>query len=241
MKRLFASFLLVGAMPLLATLEEAPACPTQDTLAAFLTTYNGCNYGIWTFQEFSWTQSGDVQVDPADVWIRPTGTEASPGIEFWSDKFVAGTGQRLRSTLDYKIDPPPVIIDGFSLALNTRSPQNGGTALVTAEVCPGGDLQANCRSKFLEVYYYSIPLKILQFDFEPIYPYVNLLDVRITIDLQGNEGTSQITGATAAASTTLDNEAIPEPGTLGMMAGALLLAAAGRKLRKVRLQLPPKI
>jgi hypothetical protein len=120
----------------------APLCgdATADIYASYGS--EGCLAGQFTIKNVAWNSLAPtashperVLVSASDVFITPILTGGKVGVGFRSEKFFAGSGQTITGFLDYLIDPPPPILDDFSLSMATTTPENGGTAIFNATVC----------------------------------------------------------------------------------------------------------
>jgi MYXO-CTERM domain-containing protein len=213
---------VLGLVCLSAVGFSATVTCGPDTLKAYIDLGStGCKAGLFTIKDFGWNNFGTVSVDPANVRIIPNISSDGIGVAFEGkdDKtfFVTDNGT-ISTTLEYFIDPPPPILDDFSLSLDANSPEGDSTASITAILCAGGRFVPGCaesngttyRLSVLQVGDTGVPPAFVQF-----VERVNKLDVRLEIELTSVNGApSQITGASTVVTTT------PEP-------GAAVLAAAG--------------
>lgn len=211
---------------------EVITCST-DTLAAYRGLTSGCMSGPFTLKNFNWNSSeGDpfVRVRAEDVFVSPSYDGGSISVDYFSSFFSVGAGKRIYATLDYTIDPPPEILDDFTLDLGVNSPVAPGFATVNAFLCAGDYFSNGCASgvtRFVEVTHRggageNILISRAQFP-RP----VSIIDVRMTILLDaGATGSSQINGF---GQTTL---VTPEPAAGGFAGAGLLVLFALAKRRK---------
>lgn len=230
MHKAIFGLLLFGAM------ASASTTCTQASLQTYIDYgMTGCTAGLFTMKDFTWDNFfGTVPVSADDVIITPVVSGSSVGITFSGiaeSTFSVAGEDKIKAMLSYYIDPPPPILDDFSLSMNANSPVAPGTATIDALVCAGARFTGGCTANggtlvgaTLEHVGAGTPPPIVV----PFPMPVNQLDVRLTIELLANGSTSQITGGSQVAST------VPEPGA-ALLAGAGLLGLAGlTRIRRSR-------
>ncbi len=162
-------------------------------------------------------------------------------MEFLSDKFDVKAGDRVLYLLRYTIDPPPPILPGFELDLFTETPNQPGTATISATICAGGLLISNQNGGCLdigapnyqstpyslEVFHLGLPAGAIKLKDKVTFDKpVNLIDVQILIDLNAFlGGDSQIRGIGTQTGV------VPEPGTWALMGAGLFGLAVLRRRR----------
>jgi hypothetical protein len=222
---------LAGAILATAPVNAAPVC-VPDSLAAYIAQPDGCMIGAFTFKDFRWSQTGAVNLPSAGVSISPYADSSQLGLNYSSALFEVTGDQYLRYILEYTIDPPPPIIDSFDLSMDAFSPVAPGTATITVDLC-AGDLFANSCANgsgaFLRVAHFGT--SAILFDTVQFPTPVNMVDVRVTIELAANGASSQIDGFGQGPSNLLPDP-VPEPGSLALGAlGGLFLLARSRAFR----------
>lgn len=205
------------------TAVGAPVTCTTETLEYFQNLPEGCVAGEFTFKNFAWTseQGGNaVRVPASAIIASPAAAGDLVTVNYFSDSFEVSGDNYIYATLDYLIDPPPPILDGFALSMSAFSPVAPGTAAVTAYIC-GGDLFADaCVDGFTRrLRVQHLGTSAVLFDSVDFPFRVNMIDVRLTIELFANGASSQIDGFGQEATLT------PEPGTALIAAAGLALLA----------------
>lgn len=212
-------------------IPSAGACPDTATLGSM--SGSGCTVGAFTFfnftlQAFPTLQPGSATqvAGPNDVLIDFPDS-ALWQVGFFSGLFDVQAGDRVQYVIGYTIDPPPPILGRFDLDLFTETPVNPGVAVIQAAVCAGGIFGVQACTDvgapnfqpnpyLLQVYHLGLPTGNVLTAFTEFENTVNLLDVRILIDLDARlGGSSQIGGI----GTTVGQ--IPEPGTFALLGAGL--------------------
>ncbi len=181
--------------------------------------------------------------DASNINVTPP---AAPGeqISFNSIYFDVPTLERAVYIIDYTIDPPPDILPGFDLELDTFTPVQPGKATVTAFVCVGGNYDDGLCSEVetatyselipytLIVFHNGLPLGSVQLTQSVTFNEpTNYIDVRLIIDLDARRGgTSQISGVGTSVPVP-PQYAVPEPGTWAMLGAGLSGLALFRRRR----------
>ena len=229
--------LLLFAATCLSLAFGDPITCMPDTAAHYIAN-RSCMESPFILKGFSWSSTSGpdyVQITPDQVWLSPP-VDGTFGLGFGAvpgnpNPFNIGPHQKVFATLDYIIDPRPPILKGASLVLNANSPTGGGFAIVTAYVCPIATGLPVCPPGELpplvvQDFGHGDPRNVF-FATEDFPNATNFVDVRITIDLQANNGTSEIAGAV------FGTNAIPEPASAGLAAAACgILLVFRRRLRR---------
>jgi hypothetical protein len=212
-----ATVVAVCATPALA----APTTCGTASAAVYADLPEGCTVGLFTLKNVAWSSvsgEGYVAVNASDVIVSPMMAGSDVRVAFYSTAFSVTGFNRILGFFDYTLDPPPPILDDLNLSLDANSPVAPGYAIITANVCPGELFRQGCRTALpplvLQHFGAGNPNNVLSRSIQFPQP-VNLIDVRITVDLNANGGSSQINGVVADAGTT-----VPEPSTGMMLAGA---------------------
>jgi len=168
------------------------------------------------------------EVLPSEVLLTPSNTPGLFGLSFTSDAFSVTGFDRILALFDYTIDPRPPILSGTTLSMQTSTPVFPGTATITANLCLGQEFGPGCENqRTLEVFHFGNTADLVDsVTFSP----VQLVDLRITIDLRANGASSSIRGGTSGVTT---GAVVPEPGSVGFVMGGLgaLLAIRRRRPR----------
>jgi hypothetical protein len=207
---------------------------TQQSLATYISFgETGCTAGAFIIKDFAWNNFGTVSVDPADVVITPLISGSAAGIAFSGideDTFLVTDNLSIFSWLEYYIDPPPPILDDFSLSMDANSPVFPSSASITAFLCGGGRFVPGCAATGGKNYQLFVEHDGLSLDppqTVDLDPPVNRLDVRLVIELISRDGQpSQISGGAGVAAL------IPEPAAAALAAAGLFALAAFRRLRR---------
>ncbi|MBC7926450.1 MAG: hypothetical protein H7039_12405 [Bryobacteraceae bacterium] len=215
----FAVLLLTFAstVPLLAT----PGSCTTRTAQQYQNS-DGCFADPFTFKNFNWfNESGDnlVNVPSSQVLLTPSFSNGRIDVLISSDSFDVSGTDRIKVFLEYTIDPPPPILDDFSLELFAQTPTNGGFAIITSLICVGDLFSNGCEGgtvRSLSVQNFGagdprtdIGARTIRFGG------VSVLDTRTSIELVANGGRSQISGY---GNTVIPGADTPEPATGLVMA-----------------------
>ena len=193
----------------------------------------GCKVGIFTIKNVAWntftgTEEGVdyLNINPQDVTLTAVTDGGQIGLGFFSSRFNVTGNQGILAFLDYLIDPPPPIFDDFQLEMVANSPQGAGTARINALVCAGDTLNPECNGevKRTSVFYFGNGNKDLVNRVEFSNP-VNMIDVRLTIELLANGDSSQIDGGRQVTAV------VPEPAAFLLFGSGALLLAGLRRFR----------
>jgi hypothetical protein len=217
-----------------------PASPNCGAGASIGNLSGGsCPVGNFSYFNFGLTvaasvSNGSAVATASDIEVVLPAV-AGGSLQFISNKFDVKAGDRVRYFISYTIDPPPPILPGFDLDLFTETPVAPGQATITANICVGGIFTFGCTDvgapnfqglKTLEVFHLGLPVgpgDVKLKDFIAFAAPVNLIDVRIEIDLDARDGgSSQIRGIGTGTQ-------VPEPGTWAMMGGGLAMLAFLRR------------
>jgi hypothetical protein len=209
---------------------------TPGTLATFIGLGStGCEVGAFSVKNFSFSsQSGDsfVQVGASDVNVSTALVGGSVQVNFGSSVFDITGNQKISAFLDYTIDPQPPILDDMGIAFSAFSPVAPGFAKLTADICAGGLLSNSCVGGAfarldLADFGHGNPNNVLSALFQFPNP-VNLVDVRLSLDMQANGASSQIDGIGTVT------DVVPEPSTFATVFGAALLGGVAALRRRRR-------
>jgi hypothetical protein len=201
----------------------------------------GCTAGVFTIKNLSWTfdlgttPENDqlVEVPASQVFLTPIVSATNVGLAFSSDLFNLDGFEAINARLRYTIDPPPPILDDFSLSMDANSPVAPGFAIINADICAGsplgptGDPASECNRGTrlnLQVFHLGGSNTLLLDSVEFPQP-VNFVDVLLALDMRAKGATSQIGGGAAVSNL------VPEPGA-GLLAALGLAAIAG--IRRIR-------
>lgn len=226
-----ALVLLTGIFLSIFPAQAAPLC-TQAPLSDYLANTQGCMVGAFTFKNFAWVQSGPIAVPSTGVQVSPYDFTTRLGLNYSSNLFSVTGNEVLRYVLEYTVDPPPPIIDGFELGLDAGSPVAPGTATITADLCAGDLRNTGCLNGFptsLQVNHFGTSSFL--FDSVTFPQGVNLVDVRLLIELKANGASSQIDGFGNGAS----GLPTPEPGGLAVAGLGVLLVLSRSSAFRSRL------
>lgn len=231
-KHHLAFALVVTAFPAAAAITD----PCGTNTAEFYQNSGGCTSGLFSFKNFEWNtaQGGNyVSVPASAVNVTPGATGQDVSVVFLSNQFVATGNQQIFARFDYTIDPPPPILDDFTLSLDASSPVFPGLARITAFICIGDYFSQGCATgstSLLQVTHNGIvapPPNTIMFDVP-----VSIIDVQLTIELFANGASSQINGGGTTA------VLMPEPSAALLAAGGLAGLLAYRRWRSKRPALP---
>ena len=220
-------------------LSAAPAVPRcEDGSASQWIAYGseGCRVGQFTIKNVAWNSiEGELngvmynEVSSDDVVLSVTRNKGKIGLDFYSSMFsVAGDNQGIKAYREYLIDPPPPIFDDFMIEMDANSPQGEGSATITALLCAGDTLDNSCSGgerKELSVYYFGNGDKLLQ-NMTTFARRVNIVDIRLEIELLANGDSSQINGGRQNTAVV-----VPEPGAFVLVGAGGLVLAAVRRIR----------
>lgn len=230
-------FLLSITLVLSAFSAVAAPIPCITATADFYQNSDGCTSDVFTFKNFEWNtaQGGNfVQVPASAVSVTPGASGGDVFVLFSSNQFSVTGNQQIFARFDYTIDPPPPILDDFTLSLDANSPVFPGLARISAFLCVGGYFSAGCAggtTTLLQVQHNGItapPPNSITFSTP-----VSIIDVQLTIELLANGASSQINGGGTVAGTV-----VPEPSAGLLAAGGVVGLLAYRRCRSKRSVLP---
>lgn len=233
LQRIVALFALAG-IPLIA----APVACSTASAAYYEGLGEGCTSGPFTFKNFNWfsvTGPEYVTVASSDVFLSPSFTGNQVSVSLNSDALNISGTSRITANLEYTVDPPPPILDDFSLELEANSPVFPGLARITSLICAGDLFSNGCTAgvvRTLTVQHLgdgnpgNVLFASVDFPFA-----VNLIDVRTTLVLEANGKSSQIDGFVQSTVPSSDSP-VPEPATaLATMMGLGLIGLVRRDTR----------
>ena len=222
--------LLVGNLFAAPHVPLPPPC-VAGTLASYIALGSpGCSIDILRFNEFDFdvvtSAGGAVPISEADIIVTPSFATPSAMLTFSSSGFAVSGTESVSYLIAYTVDPHPEIFD-FFLDMSTFTPVAPGTVDITADLCVGAAFSGSSCSTTVEtlhVFHHGATSDLSDgVAFTP----VNTVGVRNTIDLAAN-------GASADFSSLSNRTGIvPEPGTMTLVACALV-AAAGLRRRLAR-------
>jgi len=229
---LFGAFLAAISAPLYGATIAAVCTPgSLDTYIALGSA--GCQAGVFSVKNFAFSsQAGDsfVQVGASQVDVNTTLVGNIVQVNFGSDSFDITGNQKISAFLDYTIDPQPPILDDMGISFSAFSPVPPGFARLTADICAGDLLNNSCQNGAfarltLADFGSGNPNNVLSalFTFPNL---VNLVDVRLALDMQANGASSQINGLGTVT------HVVPEPSTFATVFGAALLGGVAALRRR---------
>jgi hypothetical protein len=223
MKRLCLAVSLLSAF--------TSTCAAAPCVASSLAAYEelgelGCTVGLFTLKNFNFdvlsTTGEVVPLNAGEIDVTPGGSSAELALRFSSDGFRVSGFEGVVYELAYIVDPPPIIFR-FMDELLTETPVFPGRVDIQTTVCstigvicPPGTISR------LNVFHAGTSSNLSD---QVLFPLANYLDIRHEISLQANGASADFTG--------LGNRAgvVPEPGTYGMAAVALLIIAVASRSR----------
>src|SRR5215467_13982800 len=126
-----AALAAAGSTPLVAAgFTGAPICPSSGTLATLIafnsSVIPGCTIQGLTYSGFSWTAGITNTTTVAPGLITYTATDSTGVLDFFSAAFNISGSNVLNYTLQYVVDPPPIIIRAFDENLFDDPPTGAG-------------------------------------------------------------------------------------------------------------------
>ncbi len=195
----------------------------------------GCQAGVFSVKNFAFSsQAGDsfVPIAASDVNVNTVLVGNIVQVNFGSSRFDITGDQKISAFLDYTIDPQPPILDDMGFSFSAFSPVPPGFARLTADICAGALLINSCQGGAfarltLADFGTGNPNNVLSalFTFPNL---VNLVDVRLALDMQANGKSSQINGIGSVT------HVVPEPSTFATLFGAALLGGVVKSRRRRR-------
>ncbi|MDZ4800115.1 MAG: PEP-CTERM sorting domain-containing protein [Bryobacteraceae bacterium] len=224
---------------------QSPAACVTASATDYTNLPNGCTISLYgntftlkSFQYASLVLEGYRYVDPDDVQVTPFSGSGQIGIGVTSTNFSVSSisgPPRLVVKFEYILDPPPPILEDLSMDMEANSPLFPGFANIHTEVCAGAEFIENDCGQYGT--YRSFDLDHLGYeDGDPrnilsgrvTFPATWFIDVRTTITLDANGGSSQIDGFRYASAPT------PEPATAVLVMCAVGVGAWLRRRRRAQ-------
>ncbi len=176
-------------------LTGVPACPASGTLASLIAlSAIGCTINGLTYYGFTWSADSDNTVSVTPSEINYTANNSTGLLEFFSSDFSVSGSNTLDYTLEYDIDPPPVIIR-MNQTLFPDPPTGAGTASLPTTICLGYVFVGNaCAGATVSLLTFDDGSGASQlFDSVSFTPQ-SLIGVRTEIELSANGASSGIAG-----------------------------------------------
>jgi hypothetical protein len=218
------SWTLFGAVVLCQGFLASVACAGPcaiDTLANYIALGSGgCTVGGLAFTDFAFStvssSGGAVAVTAAGITVTPVIVGLKEGLNYASTGFSVSAGQAIQYLLTYTIDDPP-IIHGFELEMFTDPPVFPGIAQIDSLECVGAAfVGTSCSGTTTPNSVFDNGASSSHLDTEFFSPAITVGD-RTTITLDATSGGS------ANFESFNELAIVPEPSSLWLMAGSLLL------------------
>lgn len=207
----------------------APACPSNGTLATLISFNSnlipGCTIHGLTYSGFSWTQTGTNALTPNSV--NYSMNDSLGILDFTSSLFTVTGSDTLIYTLEYVVDPPPIIIRAFDEDLFTETPIAPGFARIPTTICLGAAfVGSTCSTTTTSVltFHNGLPNGTTRLHDSTTFVPQSEIGVMTIVDLEANGASSSISGF----SNTI--ELTPEPASyLLVILGLAAIVVLARK------------
>jgi hypothetical protein len=189
-------------------------------VAGSLTSYislgaSGCNVGALRYFNFAYATSG-VE-NSASILVTPNGSLTSPG--FGMSGFLSDPGSSTTFSINYTVDPPPIIVRQFALLDPPMNDIFFDLNLCEDQLFGGGSLCADLSAPLnLHVDNTSPPTSLGGFLTLPTV--ASTIDVHETLTMGPGSSVDDVITHTDVS---------PEPATLGLTAVALLAVGAWKR------------
>jgi hypothetical protein len=181
-----------------AGITGAQTCPSSGTLVTLIgfnsNAIPGCTINGLTYSGFSWTPgiTNTTTVTPEQVTY--TADDTSGLLNFFSTQFNISGSNVLFYTLQYIVDPPPIIIRAFDENLFDDPPVFPGTASIPTTICLGFAFVSNtCAGSTVSLLTFDNGGPTQVHDVVSFTPQ-SLVGISTVIDLEAHGASSEIGG-----------------------------------------------